>query len=138
MNIPFHRVTQELLATHELFRRLGFVPAELGPVAIGRQVLFQAAHGDLVFRADVAGGLSLNAVTEEEVALIAGEYPAAARWWNSHATPEEARMFVWLNSVACQHSSEIVLALARKGFPLAEMAEAKALGGDRPGKKRPA
>lgn len=121
----YHRIVEELLAAHELFRRLGFVPTELGPIATERQIPFQAVHGDRTFRIDVCGGKAASACNKELCDLVVEQYPRAALWWNSVMTPEHERMRVWLNSAAYEASGNIVHSLARKGFPLAEMAAAK-------------
>jgi hypothetical protein len=121
----FHRITEELLAAHELFRRLGFLPTELGPLVTDRQILFQAARNGRVFRIDVAGGKAASGFTEQLAKLVTEEYAPAANWWNNCMTPESERVRIWLNSAALAASEEIVLALMRKGFKVREMIEAK-------------
>lgn len=121
----FHRITEELLASHELFRRLGFVPSELGPRITNRQILFEANRSGRVFRLDVAGGLAAFPFTPDLAKQIAEEYGPAATWWNSIMTPESERLRIWINSAAYHSADHVIALLIRKGFRVREMIEAK-------------
>lgn len=108
---------KELLSLHEIFRRLGFLPAHLyvdlyadGPIFPGKQhANFALRRGGSKAEAD----FTIN-IFEDCSELTAEIWAAAADWWNV-ATQDQLKE-VFEHSAARENQVELCFALAKKGL----------------------
>lgn len=100
---------RELLALHEMFRKLKYPSEELF-VSTYRtgQVQFVLNHRNEIFTIDVAIGQDVTKVSEE--------WGKAVEWWNNPATPEEERQAIYKEFSAVRDATTLVSKLMQRGL----------------------
>lgn len=107
----FSMVTRELLALHEMFRRLNFDAAELYVCVYADAVHFQLGR-DAKFVIDVPNP------DRRSPPQVVEEWALALTWWNSHQTSDELRNEVIQGSAFWAQSTAIIAKLVMMGLYL--------------------
>lgn len=103
---------KELLALHEVFRKMGYKPEELYvvPYKTSGAIQFWLDHKGKCFVVDVASG--------EDTEKIVADWPKAAEWWNSKDTSDLERASIYKQSKLLRGGGigSLVAALTLRGF----------------------
>ena len=101
------KATCELLALHEIFRKLGFQADDLYIEQYSDpKMFFKAVQGALEFRVEI----------HYDISKVIEEWPLACEWWNN-ASQEDLRE-LYETSEARLNAPMMVFALSEKGFDL--------------------
>ncbi len=111
---------RELLAIHEIFRRLGFLPRDLYvdifPNGCGHPPPCKGIHAQFALR---IGGNSTEPLfridINEDCSDVDANWGSAATWWNTASTNEE-RIELYENTWARRSSMQLLMALSKKGL----------------------
>ncbi len=111
---------RELLAVHEIFRRLGFLSRDLyvdtfpkGCAAPG----CEATHVQFALRIGEPASPPLFRIDiNEDCSKVAEDWPKAAFWWNAPERTRDELDEVYQNSFVVKNKVGLLIALAAKGL----------------------
>lgn len=112
---------RELLAAHEIFRRLGFLPqnlyVDIYPNGCGHPPPCKGLHVQFALR---IGGKETEPVFKidinEDCSDVSENWTKAVEWWNSSERNKEELNEIYWNTSAGRNKAQLLIALGKKGL----------------------